>query len=415
MGESTGYLHRRLAQLFEPDTSNRRVLAMEGLRGLAILLVFLCHYKVVILARLSPAFSSAFFETTVQIGGTGVDLFFLLSGMLIYRAALRRDLHLGKFLARRVQRIYPTFLVAFAIYFVASVLLHQGPQRVPNTLGGAASYVVLNMLLLPGIVDVQPLIPAAWSLSYEICFYVAIPILVLTLRMSHWSRLRRCLLWTSLLMLHLVYVLTLPQTLPIYRYQSNNFLRFGMFLAGMLAFEILASVRAANWLTIKRQSWLSVIGAAAGLAYCFIIFRDVNIEHLPVFHSAIKAGLICITYTSLALATLGENGLWKAIFSNAWLRWTGNVSYSLYLIHGIVLNSVIAVLLHASTVRNHPSISAVVLLPVSLAITFMASMLLFLAVEKPLSLQPPKALTPAFDSRSVVDSRTVQPETSATL
>ena len=57
---------------------------MEGLRGLAILLVFLCHYKIVILDRLSPAFSSAFFETTVQIGGTGVDLFFLLSGMLIY-------------------------------------------------------------------------------------------------------------------------------------------------------------------------------------------------------------------------------------------------------------------------------------------------------------------------------------------
>ena len=258
MGESTGYLYRRLAQLFETDTSSRRVLAMEGLRGLAILLVFLCHYKIVILDRLSPAFSSAFFETTVQIGGTGVDLFFLLSGMLIYRAALRRDLHLGKFLARRIQRIYPTFLVAFAIYFVASALLHQGPRRVPSSLGEAASYVAFNVLLLPGIVDMQPLIPAAWSLSYEICFYVAIPILVLTLRMSHWSRLRRCLLWTSLLTLHLIYVLTLPQTLPIYRYQSNNFLRFGMFLAGMLVFEFLGSVRAANWLTVKRQLWLSV-------------------------------------------------------------------------------------------------------------------------------------------------------------
>ena len=402
MGESTGYLYRRLAQLFETDRSSRRVLAMEGLRGLAILLVFLCHYKIVILDRLSPAFSSAFFETTVQIGGTGVDLFFLLSGMLIYRAALRRDLHLGKFLARRIQRIYPTFLVAFAIYFVASALLHQGPRRVPSSLSEAASYVALNVLLLPGIVDMQPLIPAAWSLSYEICFYIAIPILVLTLRMSHWSRLRRCLLWTSLLTLHLIYVLMLPQTLPIYRYQSNNFLRFGMFLAGMLVFEFLGSVRAANWLTVKRQLWLSVIGASTGLGYCFIIFRDVNIEPLPTFHSVVKAGLVCITYTSLALATLGDHGLWKAVFSNTWLRWTGNISYSLYLIHGIVLNTVIAVLLHASTVRNHPSISAVVLLPLSFAITFLASMLLFLAVEKPLSLQPPKSLTTSATGRVTI-------------
>ena len=322
--------------------------------------------------------------------------------MLIYRAALRRDLHLGKFLARRIQRIYPTFLVAFAIYFVASALLHQGPRRVPSSLSEAASYVALNVLLLPGIVDMQPLIPAAWSLSYEICFYIAIPILVLTLRMSHWSRLRRCLLWTSLLTLHLIYVLTLPQTLPIYRYQSNNFLRFGMFLAGMLVFEFLGSVHAANWLTVKRQLWLSVIGASTGLGYCFIIFRDVNIEPLPIFHSVVKAGLVCITYTSLALATLGDHGLWKAVFSNSWLRWTGNISYSLYLIHGIVLNTVIAVLLHASTVRNHPSISAVVLLPLSFAITFLASMLLFLAVEKPLSLQPPKSLTTSATGRVTI-------------
>ena len=127
-----------------------------------------------------------------------------------------------------------------------------------------------------------------------------------------------------------------------------------------------------------------------------------NIEPLPIFRSVVKAGLVCITYTSLALATLGDHGLWKAVFSNRWLRWTGNISYSLYLIHGIVLNTVIAVLLHASTVRNHPSISAVVLLPVSFAITFLASMLLFLAVEKPLSLQPRKSLTTSATGRVTI-------------
>jgi exopolysaccharide production protein ExoZ len=383
-------LSTRLAAIYETDKSSKRVLAMEGLRGLAIVLVFLCHYKIVVLDRLSLRFDSIPFRTIEQIGGTGVDLFFLLSGILIYRAALRRGLHLGTFLARRVRRIYPTFLVAFAIYFVASVLLHQGPRRVPGTVGEAVSYIAFNLLLLPGLADIRPLIPAAWSLSYEFCFYISIPVIVLVLRMSSWSRLQRCLLWSSILTLHMTYVLALPQTLPIYRYQNNNFLRFGMFLAGMLVYEILNGVRSARWLTIERQRWLSVLGFTSGVAYCCFVYRTVNVANPPITHFAVQAALVFATYSSLALATLGEEGVWKKLFSSAWLRYTGNISYSLYLIHGIVLNMFIAVLLHVPAVRFHPTISAFVLLPMCFAVTFAVSTLLFLAVEKPLSLQSPR-------------------------
>jgi exopolysaccharide production protein ExoZ len=390
MGKRSGGLYKRLKEVYETDRSGGRVLAMEGLRGLAILLVFLCHYKLVVLDRLGPVFGSTFFKTTVQIGGTGVDLFFLLSGLLIYKAALRRDLHLGRFLARRIRRIYPTFLVAFSIYLFVSVLLHQGPRRVPNSAAGGATYIVQNILLLPGIADIQPLIPAAWSLSYEISFYLAIPIVVQLLRMSLWSRLHRCLFWTSLLWLHLLCVLLLGRKLPVYHYQSNDYLRFGMFLAGMLTFEVLDSASGSIWLTIKRQRWLSLLGSVTGLAYILIVIHFAGVEDAPPSYAAAKAALIFITYTSLALGTLCENGIWKNVFSNVWLRWTGNISYSVYLIHGIVLNMVIAVLLHESAVRAHPLVSAVILFPVSIVVTLAISTALFVLIEKPLSLQPAK-------------------------
>jgi exopolysaccharide production protein ExoZ len=388
-------LRTRLASLYETDMSSGRVLPMEGLRGLAILLVFLCHYKIVVLERLSPTFNSVFFEVVVQMGATGVDLFFLLSGMLIYRAALRRGLHLGKFMARRVRRIYPTFLVAFAIYLCTSVLLHQGPQRVPHALGAAVRYVVLNLLLLPGVADMESLIPAAWSLSYEFCFYIAIPIVVIALRMSLWSRRRRCVFWSSLLTLHIIYVLALPHTLPVYTYQDATFLRFGMFLFGMLCYELLNSLRATQWLTVRRQLWFSALGSAAAIAYGWLVFRNANLVDVPVFYSVVRAVLVPLIYTSLTLATLGENGIWGRLFSNTYLRWTGNISYSMYLIHGIVLNALIAVLLHLSVVRLHPHVSAAILLPISFATTFVAATLLFVGVEKPFSLQPSKTQPPA--------------------
>lgn len=395
-----GSLHRSLAAIYETDFSGKRTLAMEGLRGMAIALVFFCHYKMVVLSRLSPTFDSTFFRTTVQMGATGVDLFFLLSGMLIYRAALRSDLHIGRFLSRRIRRIYPTFLVVLAIYLVASVVLHQGEQRVPAMPGEAVQYLTWNVLLLPGMLDMKPLIPATWSLSYELCFYIAIPIIVFTLRLSRWSRKQRCVLWCSLLCLHILYVLALPKTLPAYRYQDNNFLRFGMFFGGMLVFEVLSSHRGSRWLTTSRQTLLSVIGIVAGSGYFWFVLHTVNVEKPPIFHFVTKAVLIFIAYTSLALATLVDNGIWKRIFSNDWLRWMGNISYSLYLIHGILLNGIVVVALHLGIVRAHPYIASVALFPVCVVATAAVSTLLFLAVEKPLSLQPPRSERVAAMQRS---------------
>src|SRR5689334_17402764 len=73
-------------ELSEPN-SKSRMQAMEGLRGFAILLVFFCHYQDIILRHLPTGdFLGRIGAGVMEAGGTGVDLFFVLSGMLIYRA-----------------------------------------------------------------------------------------------------------------------------------------------------------------------------------------------------------------------------------------------------------------------------------------------------------------------------------------
>src|SRR3954463_11357538 len=110
------FIQKTLQSWFELDDSKSRSLPMEGLRGLAILLVFICHYQIVICSHYPGAIPETLVRLVIQFGGTGVDLFFLLSGMLIYKAALRQDLRLRTFWTRRAERIYPTFLIALALY-----------------------------------------------------------------------------------------------------------------------------------------------------------------------------------------------------------------------------------------------------------------------------------------------------------
>jgi peptidoglycan/LPS O-acetylase OafA/YrhL len=72
---------RRLARLFELEGQGDRLLSMEGLRGLAVTLVFFVHYEALFGGWISPGTALAgavsFFGT---VGHAGVDLFFVLSG-----------------------------------------------------------------------------------------------------------------------------------------------------------------------------------------------------------------------------------------------------------------------------------------------------------------------------------------------
>jgi peptidoglycan/LPS O-acetylase OafA/YrhL len=109
---------RRLARLFELEGQGDRMLSMEGLRGLAVTLVFFVHYEALFGGRISPGTALAGAARFLDIvGRTGVDLFFVLSGYLIYGAVMRMRQSNGgyaRFMRRRVERIYPTFLVMLA-------------------------------------------------------------------------------------------------------------------------------------------------------------------------------------------------------------------------------------------------------------------------------------------------------------
>src|SRR6201996_2853221 len=139
---------------------------LDGMRGLAILLVLLAHS--------TDVFTGVpFFRWIDGYGSLGVQLFFVLSGFLITRILLdTRDTpyYFRNFFAKRSLRIYPLYY-ALLIFVMFSGLVHQhGVRWWPYTL-------FLSNLVYGDTTQPAPLGPV-WTLAVEEQFYIFWPVIV---------------------------------------------------------------------------------------------------------------------------------------------------------------------------------------------------------------------------------------------
>jgi peptidoglycan/LPS O-acetylase OafA/YrhL len=380
----------RLRDLYLLSDEKQRLIPMEGLRGFAVLLVFFVHFHALFgrYVNTRPVFErlSGFLG---NIGNTGVDLFFVLSGLLIYGTLLRRRVPYSKFIRRRLERIYPAFLAVFLLYLLLSAVF-RGDSKIHGPLLFACLYVLANALLLPGIFAITPIITVAWSLSYEFFFYLIIPVIVSLTRMRTWKRASRVAFFIGLWLSYMFYAFTV----------SRSQVRLLMFVAGILVYEAIDSAWLRGRLTRKGEIFAICIFLAS-LAFVYLYdARPQLLGLLPglsagksvlpgidTFQGPYKVIVLSISCTMLAFYTFEFDGLLKAFFSWNPLRCLGNMSYSYYLMHGLALHAV-AVIAYSIVPEGHPSLPLFLLvLPLGFAMTWLASTCLFLLVEKPISLR----------------------------
>jgi peptidoglycan/LPS O-acetylase OafA/YrhL len=350
-----------LAKLFEfQDGTNPRLLSMEGLRGFAVLLVFLVHYIGLGTIWLPDDAPLTRFALAVQnVGTAGVDLFFILSGYLIYGSLIRRPQPVGKYLRRRVERIYPTFLVVFALYVLLSFLF-PAESKIPGDLVNGGFYLLENLLLLPGMFHITPIITVAWSLSFEFFFYLAVPALIWGLRLRRWHPQFRVGFFVALAGA----ILASPDLV------HSGHVRIAGFIAGMLLYETPAAAG-------RTTDLMGLVALALGLFVITVLAEGM-----------MRFAIICLTFYTLCRSCFSGGGLTCRMFSWTPLRWLGNMSYSYYLLHGLVLKGGFLVIGKLPILRQLEEIGFVAGLPLLFAATLLPSVLLFLIVERPLSLDP---------------------------
>ncbi len=166
-----------------PATSpTPRLYGLDTLRALAIVLVFANHYELFV--------SSGVFGFWGQIGWTGVDLFFALSGYLIGNQILaalqsRQGFSLPHFYARRFLRTLPNFYCVLALYYLW-----------PAFRGEYALLPLWKFLTFTQNINLTPgtAFSHAWSLCVEEQFYVLLPAVALVV-----AACRKSLLWAWVL------------------------------------------------------------------------------------------------------------------------------------------------------------------------------------------------------------------------
>lgn len=333
------------------------MLPMEGLRGVAVSLVFLQHFSVQaqLIGITDPAI--AFFARTFRAyGNLGVELFFILSGYLIYGTLVRRHPAFPAFMARRAERLYPAFLVVFAAN-LAFELLRPASEKLPATIAGALPVIAANLVFLPGLVPIPPIVTVAWSLSYEVFFYLAMSAAVLGLRLYAWSRVGRLVFICVLLSAFLATWFVDPPYFPH---------RMLPFFAGMLLAEGVGG-RVPTW-----------VGWAAPLA-CFAVYAA---RLLPADPADVLQTLGFFALCAVAFRSAGRVS--RAL---SWppLRWLGNMSYSYYLVHGPVVR--VAMIAVSALVPGPLSPAGFAVgMVLTFAAAIAASAILFILVERPFSL-----------------------------
>lgn len=132
--------------------------SVQLLRALAAVLVVVCH-AVTKQGQISGT------GAVWEIGGSGVDLFFIISGFIMCHVTANREVTARKFLVARVLRIIPLYwaltLVALLVYIVSPSLV--------NSSGGTTT-VLHSFTLIP--TGDKFLIQNGWTLTYEFWFYI---------------------------------------------------------------------------------------------------------------------------------------------------------------------------------------------------------------------------------------------------
>jgi len=307
---------------------NAPLKAMEGLRGVAVFLVFLVHYSSLIepwLTNNTLKISSFIYA----FGHLGVDLFFILSGYLIYGTIITKQVFdTKKYIKRRCMRIYPTFLVIFLVYVLLSVLFPK-ESKLPSELLPLLKYLIQNILLLPGMFDIKPMITVAWSLSYEVFYYFLIPLLIFSLSMKRWKSVNRIIFWCFVAVFG--FVITFMYGGPV---------RLLMFVSGILLYE----THKIN--NIQFKWWGTTCFILSLIVFGFRTVIDFN-YHLSLMIVFILFFVFCLN----AFSNYSTSARWL-IFSP--LRWLGNMSYSYYLIHGLTLKFLFLILpVFLSSTQSH--------------------------------------------------------------
>lgn len=301
--------HATAQPVIEATGTSSRIRELDGLRGLAILSVFVHH------------------ALAVPLLWAGVDLFFVLSGFLITGILLKRKVSGGSFFgyfyerrARRILLPYSLLLAVSSILFGTDWLRYWYWYAFFGTNIGAARLEVGH-----------PSLGALWSLAVEEQFYLVWPFLVLFLSAKWLTRFA----FVGLLAAPLLRAAATPFFQTHYPIYFLTPFRLDLLCAGALL-AILWQKSPSTFQRLVPHAWT---GFAVSTCLLLFLYRYPywRTASNTVHSNAVIYSLLVLMASSLVAIALSRTGPFCRLMRYGPLCYIGMISYSMYLIHQTVL------------------------------------------------------------------------------
>jgi peptidoglycan/LPS O-acetylase OafA/YrhL len=359
--------------------------SLDGLRGIAILLVLLHNFDVLDLGG-ARALGSVLVKEFFYVGWIGVQLFFVLSGYLITRGLLQtqgQPDYFQRFFIKRVLRIFPLYYLALLVFLLllpATGLVEQRSMQYSSLW----LWTYLSNWTTPYEPTGGPL-PHFWSLAVEEQFYLVWPLLLWKLRL-------RWIWWLCLGVTALSPLLRLgmvQQGFPAEALYEFTFSRMDALTAGA-ALATWDQGRALHGATRWRAWHLQALGLLLLMAAAVAShgFRRIGTVPQVVGYSLLALGFAAVTGWALLTDQARSRGAsvsrWSAVLRWPALRRFGQYSYAIYVVHKPLHDLVGEPLLARWTGQAHTPDAGIALLyfAVATAVTFGVGWLSWHTVER---------------------------------
>ncbi|XUW91916.1 acyltransferase [Burkholderia sp. M6-3] len=315
---------------------NNRIAGFDGLRAIAVLMVFLQH-------RL--------FGDIGEIGHLGVWIFFALSGFLIIGilSAQRQRIEqsrsvfgaeLKRFLFRRTLRIFPIY---YLMLTVMGALMLVGMASPELASGMPYHFAYLSNFWIGSVLHYWPgRYSHLWSLAIEEQFYLVVAPLLLLL-----AARRHLAICTLIVVTGLVSLLAMRaahwQEITIYTHPLSNFWLLALGgMGGLMISENAGGVDGARGAGGARgvRAWLGhgatlFVLSLSLVGFCATEPAWSDIENPLLFTVVSGAYGLCIAALVCSIACC-RNAVVLALLEAPWLAGLGRISYGFYLYHNLV-------------------------------------------------------------------------------
>ncbi|WP_286967641.1 acyltransferase family protein [Flavobacterium sp. UBA4854] len=287
---------------------------IDGLRGYLAFFVFLHHSYIWRFFLQSGEWNEPISNLFNHFGQTTVAFFFVITAFLFTLKLINsknKEINWSAYITARLYRLFPMYLFSVGIIFFIAGYLTNFKSKVPfsENILTILSWIFFNVkkgLNINGLED-SFLLNAGitWTLPYEWVFYFLLPLIALFFKIK--VNYKIILSFTAVAALIMII-------------NGSSLRHFFPFLGGIIAALVIKKNIFGTVLKQKKYTFLAI-----SLLVCSVYFFDSGRRPIPII------------ITSIVFIIIASGNSFFGILSSAFSRKFGQITYSIYLLHGILL------------------------------------------------------------------------------